>query len=97
MIFTIVDFSDGGDGIHALYYDGQLVMAGDYYHDKINESIDAFIEGFKLAVENEADRSPRTYTKSVHYENHDNEIYDAPLTLNQLKKTIKETEGTTYV
>ena len=44
-IFTEVDFTGGGDGVYALYIDGNLFKYGDYYHNKINEWIEAFTEG----------------------------------------------------
>lgn len=40
---VIVDFGD--DRIKALYLDGKLQMQGDYYHDKIDETIVGFIDG----------------------------------------------------
>ena len=43
--FTIVDFTGGGDGVYALYIDGRLHKYGDYYHDKIENYIAAFIDG----------------------------------------------------
>lgn len=43
--FTIVDFTGGGDGVHALYIDDVLYKYGDYYHDKMEIWIEAFIEG----------------------------------------------------
>lgn len=45
---TIVDFSGGGDGITALYVNGNLESYGDYYHNKIDEWIDGFVEGVKF-------------------------------------------------
>lgn len=48
MKFTIVTFDPLGDAIpKALYIDGELYKYGDYYHDKIDEWIDGFIEGVK--------------------------------------------------
>lgn len=46
-VFTKVDFTGGGDGVYALYINGELFKYGDYYHDKITIWIDAFIEGIK--------------------------------------------------
>lgn len=43
--FTKVDFTGGGDGVYALYIDNKLFKYGDYYHDKIEEWVDAFIQG----------------------------------------------------
>jgi hypothetical protein len=44
---TTVDFTNGGDGVHALYINGQMFKYGDDYHDKIEIWIKAFIEGIK--------------------------------------------------
>lgn len=35
----------------ALYLDGELLFSGDYYHDKINVSIEEYIKGFEKALE----------------------------------------------
>lgn len=43
--FAVVDFTGGGDGVHALYINGKLHKYGDYYHDKIEVWIESFIEG----------------------------------------------------
>lgn len=45
--FAEVDFTGGGDGVYALYIDGKLYKYGDYYHDKIEVWIEAFIEGIE--------------------------------------------------
>jgi len=47
---TVVDFSGGGDGITALYLDGKLHKYGDYYHDKIDENIDGFLDGVQYVL-----------------------------------------------
>lgn len=39
-IITEVDFTGGGDGVHAIYIDGNLHKYGDYYHDKIEEWVE---------------------------------------------------------
>ena len=31
------------------YETGEILMAGDYYHDKISQKIDGFIEGLEFA------------------------------------------------
>jgi len=49
MELTIVSFCGGGDGIHALYVDGELHKYGDYYHDKIEVWINGFSDGLKYA------------------------------------------------
>lgn len=50
--FVEVDFTGGGDGVHALYIDGDLFKYGDYYHNKINDFIKAFTEGAIWAGKN---------------------------------------------
>lgn len=50
MELVIVDFSGGGDGITALYIDGKLHFYGDYYHNKINEKIEGFIDGVSYVL-----------------------------------------------
>jgi len=45
---TVVDFTNGGDGVTALYVNGQLEKYGDYYHDKIDEWIKGFEAGIKM-------------------------------------------------
>lgn len=47
-IFTIVTFSSG-EIVKALYINGTLEFCGDYYHDKIQDKIEGFIEGAKWA------------------------------------------------
>ncbi len=47
---TIVDFSGGGDGITALYLDGVLHTYGDYYHNKIDDTIGGFLDGVKYVL-----------------------------------------------
>lgn len=47
---TVVDFSGGGDGITAMYINGLLNQYGDYYHNKIDETIGGFIEGTKYCL-----------------------------------------------
>lgn len=44
---TKVDFTGGDDGIYALYIDGELEKYGDYYHHKIENWIEGFIDGVK--------------------------------------------------
>jgi hypothetical protein len=46
MIYTVAHFNWEGDGITALYNNDNLVMDGDYYHDKI----DSLIEGYFLCL-----------------------------------------------
>ena len=46
----VVDFKGGGDGIEAIYINGELHHYGDYYHDKISDWIKGFIEGLKYTV-----------------------------------------------
>jgi len=46
-IITKVDFTGGGDGVYAIYIDGSLHKYGDYYHDKIEDWIQGFIDGVK--------------------------------------------------
>lgn len=45
---TIVDFTGGGDGVTALYVNGDLQKYGDYYHDKIDNWIEGFEAGIKF-------------------------------------------------
>lgn len=47
LVLTRVDFTGGGDGVYALYIDGELYKYGDYYHDKIEIWIDSFYDGIK--------------------------------------------------
>lgn len=49
---TNVDFTGGGDGVHACYVDGILEFYGDYYHDKIQDTIRGFIRGLKWIKKN---------------------------------------------
>lgn len=49
---TIVDFTGGGDGVHACYVDGILELYGDYYHDKIEDTIKGFVLGLKWIKKN---------------------------------------------
>lgn len=44
-----VSFAYESDGVTALYIDGKLHTHGDYYHDKIDDWINGFIEGLKYA------------------------------------------------
>lgn len=44
--FTIVHFPDG-EGAHAIYVDDVLEKYGDYYHNKIEEYIEGFLDGAK--------------------------------------------------
>jgi len=46
-ILKQVWFSNGGDGVTALYIDGSLQVTGDAYHDKIDEYLEGFTEGLK--------------------------------------------------
>ena len=49
MKFTLIDFT-GGDIEKALIDDrDDVVMSGDYYHDKINDKIEGFFEGLDYA------------------------------------------------
>lgn len=45
---TRVAFNPEGDGITALYMGDRLHMSGDYYHDKIDDKIEGFLNGVKL-------------------------------------------------
>ncbi len=49
---VIVDFTGGGDGVHACYVDGILELYGDYYHDKIEDTIKGFVLGLKWIKKN---------------------------------------------
>lgn len=44
-----VDFSGGYDGVTAIYVDGKLHRSGDYYHDKIEDWFDGFVNGLQFA------------------------------------------------
>ena len=46
-IITKVDFTGGGDGVHAIYIGGNLHKYGDYYHDKIEEWMEGFVGGLE--------------------------------------------------
>ena len=48
MRIDVVDFNPGGDAVLALYANGKLIMSGDYYHDKISERIEGFLEGIRF-------------------------------------------------
>lgn len=43
----IVNIHPEGDGMTALYLDGELFRTGDYYHDKIDDWIEGFIAGLE--------------------------------------------------
>ena len=49
--FTIVTF-EHGEYVKSLYIDGKLHIYGDYYHNKIDELINGFIDGAKWAGTN---------------------------------------------
>ena len=49
MKIDIVDFTNGGDGVTAVYVDGKLHRHGDPYHDSITQWIDGFVAGLKFA------------------------------------------------
>lgn len=47
VVFNRVQFGLDDEEVYALYADGELVKYGDFYHDKIEVWIDAFIQGVK--------------------------------------------------
>lgn len=49
MKIDIVKFNPEGDGVTAVYIDGKLHTHGDYYHDKIDNWVEGFIDGLKFA------------------------------------------------
>ena len=83
-VFTIAHLNWEGDGITALYHDDQLIMEGDYYHDKIDDRIEGFFEGLHFAgVE---------YTRDdVYVGGEDFDDCSAPATLTDLKVRYKWT------
>ena len=48
MILQIVDFTGDGDGVTALYINGELHFHGDEYHDDILGKIKGFIQGLEF-------------------------------------------------
>jgi hypothetical protein len=49
MIIDIVYINPEGDGVTAVYIDGDLHTYGDYYHDKIDDWVRGFIDGLRYA------------------------------------------------
>lgn len=47
-IVTVVRFT-AGESVHGVYIDGNLHKYGDYYHDKIENWIEGFIDGLEWA------------------------------------------------
>ena len=47
---TTVSFCGAGDGITAMYVDGELNQYGDDYHNRIVETIGGFIAGVKYGI-----------------------------------------------
>jgi hypothetical protein len=46
MKFTKLEIGPCGDGYIHLYLDSKLLCQGDYYHDKIEDYIKGYIDGF---------------------------------------------------
>ena len=80
--FTSIRF--GEEGITALYdSEGNLVTSGDYYHDKIDE----FIEGYLECYDTHIDKT-KLISKSVKI-SYDEENEDWPY-VDEAPKTLKE-------
>lgn len=47
MKFTILTVNPYGDGYTHLYLDNNLICQGDYYHNKIEDYIRGYIDGYK--------------------------------------------------
>lgn len=52
MKVTIIEICPDGDGYTMLWVDNVCRMEGDYYHDKIDDRIEGFLEGLKIAGKN---------------------------------------------
>lgn len=48
-LYTVAHLNWEGDGITALYRGDELIMEGDYYHDKIDDRIEGFFSGLDEA------------------------------------------------
>lgn len=81
-VFTIAHLNWEGDGITALYQDDKLIMAGDYYHDKIDDRIEGFFEGLRFA-------GIEYMRGDVYVSGEDFDDYSAPATLTDLKVRYK--------
>lgn len=63
----IVYFNPEGDGVTAIYIDGELYKWGDYYHDKIDDWCRGFLDALIFA-----DINFTSTTTNISYEdNHD--------------------------
>lgn len=49
MKFTKLEIAPFGDGYTHLYLDNNLICQGDYYHDKIDDYIKGYIDGYTHA------------------------------------------------
>lgn len=49
-IFTILTVNPHGDGYTHFYFNSQLIVQGDYYHDKIEDYFKGFIDGYKYTL-----------------------------------------------
>lgn len=47
MSLTVVKFDPDGDGVTALYIGDNLNTYGDYYHDKVDDWVEGFLEGVR--------------------------------------------------
>lgn len=50
MKITIVKINPEGDGVTAMYINGEQFTSGDYYHNKIDTWIQGFLEGLDYAT-----------------------------------------------
>ena len=81
---TIVEFCYGGDGNTALYENNDLVISGDYSHDKINSLIKGYILCLKrLAWETQ---EIRLYPTNDHKLVEDGWCHEVPKTLTTLRE-----------
>lgn len=86
-IFTLVDFTGGGDGVYALYIDGVLFKHGDHYHHKINDWFNGFTDGVEWAGVNITIEKYICEDKSM-IEHISENGYKPPINLSDVKKSL---------
>ena len=93
--FTSIRF--GEEGITALYDgDGKLVTSGDYYHDKIDEFIDGYLECYNTHV-SKAKLTSKSVEISFDKENDEWPYIDeAPKTLKEANSLVKKLKYLEY-
>lgn len=83
--YTVAHLNWEGDGITALYKQDDLVVEGDYYHDKIDQYIDGYFAGLEDAGV--------VYSRNDIYVSGDVfEECNAPAGLDELKETYEWSE-----